>query len=73
MFRVVDVAILKERWRISMKEILKEEFEKYNRNLLKLIGDNFDIITTGMKNVLSDINNVKATILDKNRRQILMS
>ena len=44
-----------------MKEIIKEEFEKQQKNLLNLISGNFDITITEIKKVQSDINELKAS------------
>ena len=45
-----------------MKEILKEEFEKQQKNLLNLISRNFDITMTEIKKLQSDINELKASL-----------
>ena len=45
-----------------MKEILKEEFEKQQKNLRNLISRNFDITMTEIKKLQSDINELKASL-----------
>ena len=45
-----------------MKEIVKEEFEKQQKNLLNLISRNFDITMTEIKKLQSDINELKASL-----------
>ena len=62
MFKVVVVTISEVRLKTLMKEILKEEFEKQQKNLLNLISRNFDITIPETKKVQSDINELKASL-----------
>ena len=62
MFKVVVVTISEVRLKTLMKEILKEEFEKQQKNLLNLISRNFDITMTEIKKLQSDINELKASL-----------
>ena len=59
---MADVTISEDRLKTLMKEIFKEEFEKQQKNLLNLISENFDIAMTEIKNVQSDINELKASL-----------
>ena len=59
---MTNVTISEEQLKTLMKEIFKEEFEKQQKNLLNLIGVNFDITMTEIKNVQSDINELKTNL-----------
>ena len=59
---MAHVTISEDRLKALMKEIFKEEFEKQQKNLLNLIGGNFDIAMTEIKKVQSDINELNASI-----------
>ena len=59
---MTNVTISEEQLKTLMKEIFKEEFEKQQKNLLNLIGVNFDITMTEIKNVQSDINELKTSL-----------
>ena len=52
---MADITISEAELKTLMKEILKEEFEKQQKNLLNLISGNFDITMTEIKKVQSDI------------------
>ena len=53
--KMADITISEAELKTLMKEILKEEFEKQQKNLLNLISGNFDITMTEIKKVQSDI------------------
>ena len=59
---MTNLTISEEQLKALMKEIFKEEFEKQQKNLLNLIGVNFDITMTEIKNVQSDINELKTSL-----------
>ena len=59
---MADVTISEDRLKTLMKEIFKEEFEKQQKNLLNLISDNFEFAMAEIKNVQSDINELKASL-----------
>ena len=62
MFKVVVVTISEVRLKTLMKEILKEEFEKQQKNLLNLISGNFEITMAEIEKVQSDINELKTSL-----------
>ena len=62
MFKVAVVTISEVRLKTLMKEILKEEFEKQQKNLLNLISGNFEMTMAEIKKVQSDINELKTSL-----------
>ena len=50
------------RLKTLMKEIFTEKFEKQQKNVLNLISGNVDITMREIKNVQSDINELKASL-----------
>ena len=60
--KMADITISEAELKTLMKEILKEEFEKQQKNLLNLISRNFDITMTEIKKLQSDINELKASL-----------
>ena len=59
---MADVTISEVRLKTLMKEIFKEEFERQQKDLLNLIIGNVDITMREIKNVQSDINELKASL-----------
>ena len=59
---MAEVTISEVPLKTLMKEIIKEEFEKQQKNLLNLMSENFDITMTEIKKVQSDINELKASL-----------
>ena len=57
-----NTCISGERLTALMKKIFAEELEKQQQSLLKLISGNFEITTKEMKNIKSEVNELKKSI-----------
>ena len=54
-----NTCISEERLTVLMKKIFAEELEKQQQNLLKLISGNFEITMKEIKNIKSEVNELK--------------
>ena len=56
---MAEITTSEDRLKALTKEILKEEFEKQQKNLINLISGSFHIIMIEIKKVQSNINELK--------------
>ena len=54
-----NTCISEERLTALMKKVFAEELEKEQQSLLKLLSDNFEITMKEIKNITSEVNELK--------------
>ena len=57
-----NTCISEERLTALMKKVFAEELEKEQQSLLKLLSDNFEITMKEIKNITSEVNELKKSI-----------
>ena len=57
-----NTCISEERLTALMKKVFAEELEKEQQSLLKLLSDNFEITMKEIKNITSEVNELKKNI-----------